>query len=952
MNTNYSQNDIIHSGVAHDENPPGRGSGRFGWGTGDNPYQHMFNFLQEVNSMRKAGMSDSDIAKGLIGEVKVYEGKTREATVNDLKAGIAIAETELRKRDVARAYDLYNKTGSLTKTAQAMNKSVSSVQALLDPTIAKRTSKYTNTAEMLKNKIEKSEAGIIDISNGTEVTLGVPKNTKDVAVAMLEDQGYVRSWIKTPIPGTNKAITYNVLVKRPEGMSDKELYRYVQNNRDKVDPMTEYSPDQGVSYFVPEFPANLDSKRVFVKYAEDGGKLKDGVVELRKGVKDLSLGNSEYAQVRIMVDNNYYIKGMAMYSDDIPNGYDIVVNSNKHKGTPLEDVLKPLKKNKQTGEVIKEQPFGATIKAGGQSKYIGNDGKEHLSPINKISEEGDWDSWSKTLSQQFLSKQPLKLIRQQLNLTIDGTRLDLEKIQNLTNPALKQRLLFDFADKCDAKAADLSATGFKNQAFQVLLASDKVKEGEIYAPNYKDGETVALVRYPHQGIFEIPVLKNNTKNKDARSILSLNAKDAVLINSKTAEVLSGADFDGDTAIVIPMTSDNLKISRRDPLPQLKGFDPKELYSIDDPKVKAMAPEEYMKDRTKQTLMGEATNLVTDMTVGNASMSDIAKATKFAQVVIDAQKHKLDYKQAKQDNDINNLKFKYQGKTKNGQPKGASTILSLAGAKAYIPDQKEVTDRNKMTPEELKWFDAGGRVYRPSGKTKKKYSVDSEGNVTYKEELSTERKERMYTVKDARDLVRDKNNEKEMAYADFANEMKRLGMQARKEARAIKPQKVNISAKETYKNEIDSLNQKLKDAQVTDPLERKARTYSQKVAIDIMKSNPGVYDSYESRQRLKDQQLTKARALFGSKKKRIDISEREWEAIQSNALSTEKVKQIIRNSDLETVKKLAMPRRSSDLTPTELSMLKSMVATGMYTNADIAERLSVSPSTVSKYVKGE
>ena len=258
----------------------------------------------------------------------------------------------------------------------------------------------------------------------------------------------------------------------------------------------------------------------------------------------------------------------------------------------------------------------------------------------------------------------------------------------------------------------------------------------------------------------------------------------------------------------------------------------------------------------------------------------------------------------------------------------------------------------MTPEELKWFDAGGRVFRPSGKTKKKYSVDSEGNVTYKEELSTERKERMYTVKDARDLVRDKNNEKEMAYADFANEMKRLGMQARKEARAIKPQKVNISAKETYKNEIDSLNQKLKDAQVTDPLERKARTYSQKVAIDIMKSNPGVYDSYESRQRLKDQQLTKARALFGSKKKRIDISEREWEAIQSNALSTEKVKQIIRNSDLETVKKLAMPRRSSDLTPTELSMLKSMVATGMYTNADIAERLGVSPSTVSKYVKGE
>ena len=954
MNSTYdNQNDIVHSGVAHDENPPGRGSGRFGWGTGENPYQHMFNFLQEANTMKKAGLSDADIAKALIGKVKVYEDKYRDATVNDLKAAKAIAETELRKRDVARAYDLYNKTGSLTKTAQAMNKSVSSVQSLLDPAIAKRTNKYTATAEMIEHKINNSEAGIVDISNGTEVTLGCTKNTKEVAVAMLEDKGYVKSWIKTPIPGTTHAITYTVLVKRPEGMTDKELYRYVQNNRDKVDPMVEYTPNQGVSYFVPKYPANLDSKRVYIKYAEDGGKLKDGVIELRKNVPDLSLGDSQYAQVRIMVDNQHYMKGMAMYSDDIPDGYDVVFNSNKHKGTPIEDVFKPLKRNKETGEIIKEQPFGATIKAGGQSDYDGPDGKKHLSPINKITEEGDWDTWSKDLSQQFLSKQPIKLIKQQLNLTIDSTKVDLDKIRGLTNQALKQKLLQDFADKCDTKAADLAAVGFKNQAFQVLLPSDKIKEGEIYAPNYPDGETVALVRYPHQGIFEIPVLKNNTKNKDARSILSPTAKDAVLINSKTAQVLSGADFDGDTAIVIPMTSNNLKISHRDPLPQLKDFDPKELYSQDDnPVIKAMTPTEYMKDRTKQTMMGEATNLVTDMTVGNASMSDIAKATKFAQVVIDAQKHKLNWRQAMQDNDIVNLKITYQGQNKNGTPKGASTILSQAGSKAYINDEKEITDVNKMTPEELKWFKKGGRVYRPTGKTKKTYSKDKEGNIVVSEAPQQFRQEKMLRVKDARDLVRDKNNEKEMAYAEFANEMKKIALEARKESREIKPQKVNLSAKETYAAEIESLKHKLKEAQITDPLERKARTYSQKISIDIMKSNPGVYDSYESRQRLKDQQLTKARAILGSKKKRIDISPREWEAIQSNAMSTAMVKDIIKNSDLETVKKLAMPKTSRELTTAELNLLKSMAETGMYTNADIADRLGISPSTVAKKLKGE
>jgi len=953
MDSTYgNQNDLFHSGVAHDENPPGRGSGRFGWGTGANPYQHMFNFLQEADSMKKAGMSDADIAKALIGKVKIYEDKYRDATVNDLKAAKAIAETELRKREVARAYDLYNKTGSLTKTAQAMGKRVSSVQSLLDPTIAMRTNKYSNTAELLKNKIEKSQAGIIDISKGTEITLGCTKNTKDVAVAMLEDQGYMKSWIKTPIPGTGKVLTYTVLVKRPEGMSDKELYRYVQNNKDKVDPVTEFTPDQGLSYFVPEYPANLDSKRVYIRYAEDGGKNKDGVIELRKNVKDLSLGESEYAQVRIMVDNKHYMKGMAMYSDDIPDGYDIVYNSNKHQGTPKEEVFKPLKTNKETGEIIKEQPFGATIKRGGQSKYIGADGKEHLSPINKITEEGDWDSWSKDLSQQFLSKQPLKLINQQLKMTVDGTRVDLEKIKGLTNAALRQDLLFDFADKCDAKAADLAAVGFKNQAFQVLLPSTHVKEGEIYAPNYRDGETIALVRYPHGGIFEIPVLKNNTKNKAAQSVLSLNAKDAVLINSKTAEILSGADFDGDTAIVIPMSSDNIKINYRDPLPQLKDFDPKELYQNKDPKVKAMSPTEYMKDRTKQTQMGEVTNLITDMTVANASMSDIAKAVKHSMVVIDAQKHKLDYKQSAMDNDIVNLKKTYQGVHQNGAPKGASTILSQAGSTAYINERREITDKNKMTPEESKWFDAGGKVYRETGRTKSKSKVYKDGTVKTWDDKKQDHIEKMYTVKDATELVRDKTNQKEMAYANFANDMKKIAMEARKEARAIKPQKVNISAKETYKQEIKDLEFKLKQAQITDPLERKARTYSMKVSNDIIKSNPGVYDSYESKQRLRDQQLTKARALFGSKKKRIEITDREWEAIQSNALSTSKIKDIIKNSDIEDVKKRAMPRQTHELTPAELNLIRSMYATGMYSNADIADRLHISPSTVAKYVKGE
>ena len=38
-----------------------------------------------------------------------------------------------------------------------------------------------------------------------------------------------------------------------------------------------------------------------------------------------------------------------------------------------------------------------------------------------------------------------------------------------------------------------------------------VASNEIYAPNYRDGENVVLIRYPHGGIFEIPELIVNNK---------------------------------------------------------------------------------------------------------------------------------------------------------------------------------------------------------------------------------------------------------------------------------------------------------------------------------------------------------------------------------------------------------------------------------------------------------
>ena len=140
------------------------------------------------------------------------------------------------------------------------------------------------------------------------------------------------------------------------------------------------SHDDGETFDKFVYPKSMDSSRLKIRYAEDGGIQKDGVIEIRRGVDDLSLGDSHYAQVRILVDGNRYLKGMAVYSDDLPDGVDVMFNTNKKKGTPTSDVLKKVKDDP-------DNPFGSLIKAGGQSYYIDADGKRQLSLINKRAED-------------------------------------------------------------------------------------------------------------------------------------------------------------------------------------------------------------------------------------------------------------------------------------------------------------------------------------------------------------------------------------------------------------------------------------------------------------------------------------------------------------------------------------------------------------------------------------
>ena len=443
-----------------------------------------------------------------------------------------------------------------------------------------------------------------------------------------------------------------------------------------------------------------------------------------------------------------------------------------------------------------------------------------------------------------------------------------------------------------------------------------MKPTEIYAPNYSDGEHVVLIRYPHGGTFEIPELVVNNKNKEAKSILG-NAVDAVGINSATAAILSGADFDGDTALVIPV-NERVRIKTSPPLEGLKGFDPKEAY----PGYEGM---KVMSPRTKQIEMGKVSNLITDMTLKGAPPEDLEKAVKHSMVVIDAEKHKLNYKQSEMDNEIAKLKEIYQGKATGG----ASTLISKASSEKTVLerkyDYKPDPETGKLTYTET------GRVYK-----------DKNG----KEVFATQKTTWMADTDDARTLS--SGYEQEEAYASYANKLKALANQSRVDAMAIKPAPVSQSAKETYKAEVASLKSKLDIALLNAPKERQAQIIANTIITAKKKDNPDL--EKDDLKKIRSQAIADARVKVGAKKTLVDISDKEWQAIQSGAISTNQLSLILNNSDLDTVKKLATPKESTNtLSTARQARIKAMDASGL-TTSEIAEALGISTSTVSKYIK--
>jgi hypothetical protein len=393
--------------------------------------------------------------------------------------------------------------------------------------------------------------------------------------------------------------------------------------------------------------------------------------------------------------------------------------------------------------------------------------------------------------------------------------------------------------------------------------------------------------------------------------------------------LSGADFDGDTVVVIP---NNMRKVRTDkPFRDLQEFDPK-TYKFPE----GTDESKFIKPRTKQKEMGVASNLITDMTLQDAPAEDIIRAVKYSMVVIDSEKHHLDYKQARLDYDIKSLQRKYQQKpTDDGTEKygGAATLISRAKSEIRVPERKM---RESIDPQ------TGEKIYYPTNRTR----VDKSGKVVPVLQKSTQMRE----AKDAFDLVSSAENgtgtAMERVYAQYANSMKSLANQARLASLSVQEPPRSPQASEKYKEEVANLKRQLVNAKAWSPKERSAQLFAEHAYRVAKIDNPSMTD--DDKKKVKRQALEVGRARLGGKRPHINFTDREWEAIQNGAVSKTMLKELLRYADSDDVRARALPKTRTVMTAARLNTAKARLKMG-YSYKEVAEMLGVPVSTLQSAV---
>ena len=936
-----------------------RHSGRYPWGSGKNPQRNK-NFLTRAKELEKQGLSQKQIAESFglsTNDFRAYERYFREQ--EDMKA-------------LMKAQKLKDKQWSNTAIAAELGVTEGTIRNWLDPNKQKNKQTLSGIAENLSNMLQ--DKPYLDIGEGVHRQLGISETQLEQARVILKDQGYNVYDIQLPQASNPKQKTTMQILCDGE-TTRQEVF---DNIGEVTSPDGLYFKDYGETPVLRKPIESVDSSRVAVRYDEQGGTDSDGTIEIRPGVEDLTLGQNRYAQVRIAVDDSHYLKGMAHYATeeslkDWPDGVDIMFNTNKHEGTPMlgdgdSTVLKQMKSDPQN-------PFGASFR---QWDYEGSDGEMHTSPINIVNDNEDWDRWANATSSQFLSKQFPSVAGQQLDKKYNEFEQEFNEIKDISNPTIRKEMMDEFASKCDSAAVDLKGASFPRQSTQALMPVNSLGDHEVYAPMYENGEEVILIRHPHAGTFEIPRLTVNNNNQEGIDKLGQYPEHAIGVNPKTRAQLSGADCDGDTVLVIPTKGQNFKTAEA--IDELVNFNPSDQYARnpDTQRCTGKSRDGMVGDSFNKGMeMGKISNLITDMTVRGAELDsdEIVRAVKHSMVVIDAEKHNLDWQKSYQDNRIQELVDKYQPHEKDDGSGGASTLISRAKSEMVIPERKEITRKNDMTPEELERYNNGEKIYRNTNRTYKETKQITDPSIMTEAELerynkgkkvyretgkvkeATEKVEKLDYVDDAHELSSGTVIEK--VYADHSNRLKSLANEARKESRNTQELEVNKSAKEIYKDEVESLNNKIVKAELEAPKERQAQAIA-KSQIDAAKqANPDL-NSKENADKLKkisSRMIEQARDLvYGSAREdpthkrryKVTFSDREVEAINAGAISKTSLKKLLKYADKNELKQQFTPKKDTGLSTAKKNRALQMLRNGA-PMSEITQELGVSRSTLAKEI---
>nr|DAE78852.1 MAG TPA: RNA dependent RNA polymerase [Caudoviricetes sp.] len=938
-----------------------RKSGRYPW----DPSLHLpknYKFIEDRDEMKKRGLSDNEIAKQMGLSTTVYRSK------------VTIAKEELKQYNMQRISKLQSEGMIIDDIAKTIGTTGQTVRNYLDeiknPNKSARAQRVQTeaVAQTLEDAVKRSK--YIDVGKGVEIQMGISKEKlKSGLNALVESGEYeVHNLRIAQVTDKNNSTPVKVLTKK--GVERAEIYK----NMDKVRPVEEFAINGDARMFQQmERPKSIGWDRVHIRYAipegqkghgtNDDGAMMDGAMFLRPGVKDLNLGKASYAQVRIAVGDTHYLKGMALYGTEemfknIPKGTDIIFNTNKTANKTPQEVLKELKKNPEGGAPIDgPNPFGATVKR--QNTLVDSKGNPVYKPgvkdrfgnkvpqigsINIVNEEGDWGSWSKALSAQFLSKQPTTVVHERLKATMKQVQDEYESIQKVTNPVIKKQLMESFVSDLESKQVHMKAAAPKGFQGHVILPVPDMKENEVYAPNYKNGEKVVLIRYPHGGRFEIPELTVNN-NSVARKMISKDSPDAIGIHPKVASKMSGADFDGDTAYVIP--NNKGKFKSRDSLKELKNFDPN-MYA-DKPGTFTPITKRY-----QQTLMGVVSNLITDMTLQGAPSNEIARAVKHSMVVIDAEKHKLNYKRSAEENGIDALMKRYMTHVDK---------IKYGDLERYNPKTRRVD--KVIDPDKLKKDLTPGKEYTSASTiiSRHKQSVITDG---YQVEVPDPKsksggtkmvwrnKKETYLVnmvKDANVFLGPNATKTEHHYADYINELKAFKNKVDSEMSGIKMPARDPKAAKIYAEEVLSMKDKVNQVKINRIKERQAQRMAEVSSkAEIARRSEDEVLKKDEISRIKQQALNKARSMVGAERTPVTITDDEWDAVQSNAVSGTLLKELVSFMDDSQLKSLATPRANKQMTDARKSKAKALLANG-YTIAQVAEALGVSSSTIGK-IKAE